>query len=883
MIGQTISHYKIVEKLGEGGMGVVYKAEDLKLERFVALKFLAPHLVQDEESRRRFQREAKAAAALDHPNICTIYEIDEAEGRVFLAMAYLDGSTVRQKVKQRPLKLDEALDIAIQAGEGLRAAHEKGIVHRDIKSANLMVNARGQVKIMDFGLAQLAEQSKLTKTATILGTPAYMSPEQAQRLPADRRTDIWSLGVVIYEMVTGRTPFEGERQQAVLYAIASEQPEPITALRVGIPTELDRIVGKALAKKPDERYQHIDEMLVDLREMQKQPGLRSPDARRAQPASKPTSRTPWYIAAAAVVIAVILGISAWLGVFGPSDDAPAAPLQAVPLTSYPGSEFSSSFSPDGNQVAFCWDGENADNLDIYVKMIGSETPLRLTTDPARDWSPAWSADGRTIAFLRGMPREKAAVLLIPAIGGPERLVAEISEPAVILRASSLLAWGPDGKELVVADRNSPGDPLALFLLSTESGEKRRLTSPPAKSRGDNGPAFSPDGRSLAFARRLRLLVSDIYLLDLAEDLTPNGEPKRLTFQNLPSSSPTWTPDGREIVYTSGLLVESMSLWRISVSGSGEPERLPVAGEEVDFPAISRRANRLAYTKRSRDINIWRLPLRESGSGAAAATRLISSTRYDYNPQHSPDGKRIAFVSSRTGTYGIWLSDADGSNAAPLFLKEGAYSGTPRWSPDGRRIAFDSNPEGQQDIYVISARGGNPIRLTTHPVDDVVASWSQGGEWMYFASRRSGQWEVWKVSVGGGEPIQVTQDGGAVAFESTDGKFVYYTKDHQFRSSLWKVPVGGGEETQVLESVRAPNFSVTPQGIYFIRPPDTDEPGRSFLIRFFDFATGRATTIHSLPPGVRASFGLTVSPDGRFILYTQVDQSQSDLMLVENFR
>ena len=170
MIGQTISHYKILEKLGEGGMGVVYKAEDLKLERFVALKFLAPHLVQDEESRRRFQREAKAAAALDHPNICTIHEIDEAEGRVFLAMAYLDGSTVRQKVKQRPLKLDEALDIAIQAGEGLRAAHEKGIVHRDIKSANLMVNARGQVKIMDFGLAQLAEQSKLTKTATILGT-----------------------------------------------------------------------------------------------------------------------------------------------------------------------------------------------------------------------------------------------------------------------------------------------------------------------------------------------------------------------------------------------------------------------------------------------------------------------------------------------------------------------------------------------------------------------------------------------------------------------------------------------------------------------------------------------------------------------------------------
>ena len=284
---------------------------------------------------------------------------------------------------------------------------------------------------MDFGLAQLAEQSKLTKTATILGTPAYMSPEQAQRLPADRRTDIWSLGVVIYEMVTGRTPFEGEREQAVLYAIATEQPEPITALRVGIPTELDRIVGKAMAKKPDERYPHIDDMLVDLRELQKQAALGSRDTRPPARVSKPASRTPWYIAAAAVVIAVILGISAWMGVFGPANgagDAPAEPLQAVPLTSYPGNEFSSSFSPDGNQVAFCWDGENADNLDIYVKMIGSETPLRLTTDPAPDFSPAWSTDGRTIAFLRRLPGGRAAALLIPAIGAPERLVAEISEP-----------------------------------------------------------------------------------------------------------------------------------------------------------------------------------------------------------------------------------------------------------------------------------------------------------------------------------------------------------------------------------------------------------------------------------------------------------------------
>ncbi len=311
--------------------------------------------------------------------------------------------------------------------------------------------------------------------------------------------------------------------------------------------------------------------------------------------------------------------------------------------------------------------------------------------------------------------------------------------------------------------------------------------------------------------------------------------------------------------------------------------MAVAGEGASLPAISRRANRLAYEKQSIDTNIWRLPLRESGSGAAAATRLISSTRGDYNPQYSPAGKRIAFSSGRTGTFGIWLSDADGSNAAPLFLKEGAHSGSPRWSPDGRRIAFDSNPEGHIDIYVISARGGNPIRLTTHPVDDTVPSWSQDGEWMYFASRRSGRHEVWKVSVGGGEPIQVTQDGGFWAFESTDGKFVYYTRDNQVRSSLWKVPVGGGEETQVLESVYSRNFSVTPQGIYFIQAPDIDYPDRSYLLRFFDFASERVKTITSLPTSVAFWGGISVSPDGRFMLYTQVDQSRSDLMLVENFR
>jgi predicted Ser/Thr protein kinase len=269
MIGQAISHYRVVEKLGEGGMGVVYKAEDTRLDRPVALKFLAPHLIKDEEGRRRFIREAKAAAALDHPNICTVYEIDEANGQTFIAMAFLDGRPLSETIAERPLAIKEALDIAIQVGAGLEAAHEKGVVHRDIKPANLMLIARGDrqvhTTIMDFGLAQLAGGSKLTQNDSTLGTVAYMSPEQVEGADTDRRTDLWALGVVLYEMIAGQRPFRGEYDKAIMYSIVNEPPEPLTAVRSGLPMEIEWIVGKTLAKEAQRRYQSAVELLVDLR------------------------------------------------------------------------------------------------------------------------------------------------------------------------------------------------------------------------------------------------------------------------------------------------------------------------------------------------------------------------------------------------------------------------------------------------------------------------------------------------------------------------------------------------------------------------------------------------------------------------------------------
>ncbi len=309
MIAQTISHYKILEKLGGGGMGVVYRAEDTKLKRTVALKFLPPDLTRDEEAKVRFIHEAQAASALDHNNICNIHEIGETDdGQMFIAMACYEGETLKKKIERGPLKIDEALDYAIQIAQGLAKAHEKGIVHRDIKPANVLITIDSVAKIVDFGLAKLAGGTKLTKAGSTLGTAAYMSPEQARGENVDARTDIWSFGVLMYEMITGQQPFKGEYANAVLYSILSSEPEPVTALRTGVPMELERIVNKCLEKGPAERYQHSDDLLADLRSMRKR--VETGEVPRAAGAVKRLTGRPWYVYAGitVIVVAVILAV-----------------------------------------------------------------------------------------------------------------------------------------------------------------------------------------------------------------------------------------------------------------------------------------------------------------------------------------------------------------------------------------------------------------------------------------------------------------------------------------------------------------------------------------------------------------------------------------------
>jgi Tol biopolymer transport system component/DNA-binding winged helix-turn-helix (wHTH) protein len=596
-------------------------------------------------------------------------------------------------------------------------------------------------------------------------------------------------------------------------------------------------------------------------------------------AAAPVAPSPpwrWRMVLAAVCLVAAAAMSVWL--LRPRRVPPAVP---VPFISYHGEVGAPSFSPDGRSVAFAWNGENEDNLDIYVKQIGTETPVRLTTDPARDFGPAWSPNARLIAFGRTLNDTRTDILILPAAGGPEVKVTETVTP---YSTRPLLAWSPDSKWLVITDTDStktsqfpefrqegPGfSRRSLFLVSTETRERRRLTSQPDRPAVDAAPAFSPDGRTLAFVRSVTLYVGNLYLLPLSRAWAPAGVPKRLTAENQSGTSPAWTPDGASIVFASGGL-------RIAARGNGEVRRLEFAGNNASFVAISRQGN-LVYSQTRSRAHIWRVALSGAGVIGGAPKQFLASNRSELNPQFSAEGKRIVFASTRGGSPELWIANADGTNPAALTSMHASWTGGPNWSPDGSHIAFDSEQGGQYEVYSIGAAGGTPRRLTNNPAVDGVPSWSRDGAWIYFMSDRSRDPQVWKMPAAGGQPVQVTNKGGYVAVESPDGRFVYYSKSSTDDTGLWKVPVGGGEETEVLPSVTHMNFAVAKDGIYFI--PKADAQGR-YAVQFFSFATGKTRPVAGLSG--RYTNGLAVSPDGKILLYSQLDTPSIDWMMVDNFR
>ncbi|MBK5294494.1 MAG: protein kinase [Acidobacteriia bacterium] len=832
MIGQTISHYRIVGQLGSGGMGVVYKAEDTNLDRVVAVKFLAAHLLESEEHKQRFLREAKAAASLDHPNICMIHEVGEADGHVFIAMGYIDGPEVRDKIKERPLKLDEALDITIQAADGLRAAHQKGVVHRDIKSSNLMLTTSGQVKVLDFGLAQLTGGTRLTKTDTVLGTPAYMSPEQAQRLATDKRTDIWSLGVVLYEMVTGRLPFAGEREPAVIYSIIHECHEPITAIRAGVPLELDRIVGKALAKKPDERYQHLDDMLVDLRALRG--NLSGARATGAMPTARSRKKLAWgALGAAGLLAAALVFMRPWLVT------APAPRLEYTQLTNFTDSATSPALSPDGRMLAFIR-GESTfvGPGQIYIKLLPDGEPLQLTHDDLPKMSPKFSMDGARITYTTYGDGAGWNTWVVPVLGGQPRLFLANAEGLTWIKA------GAGEQRLLFSEMTGRGQQMGI-VTSMESRAQQRTVYMPAEESGMAHRSYlSPDGKQvlLVLMRVSRWMPCGMTLFDgstadkqvgpSASQCTdaawspdgkwmyfsantgngyhiwrqrfPDGVPEQVTSGATEEEGIEFAPDGGSFVTSIG--TSQSTLWVHDLRG----ERQITSEGFALFPSISSNGKKLYYLRRAGGAQsivngeLWVADL-ESGQ----RERLLP----DFLMRHysiSADGERVVFaVAADAERSPVWL--AEFNRRSPPRQVTARRARKAFFGAEGE-VLFLGEDKGANILYRVKDDSSDLPEAIARPeykgaqvnLEDYGLNVSPYGKWVVARGPRDAPGALMVYPTGGGPPALICENcTQIVSFErgppppfvswSPDGKFFYLN----FQGSSYAIPLRPGQAMPII--------------------------------------------------------------------------------------
>jgi eukaryotic-like serine/threonine-protein kinase len=838
--GQTVASYEIVSFISRGGMGEVYLAQDRRLNRKVALKLLPASFTKDVDRLRRFEQEARSASALNHPNIITIYEILEISSTHVIATEFVEGETLRQRLVHSQFNIHEALQISIQIADALAAAHKAGIVHRDIKPENIMLRPDGYIKVLDFGLAKLAGNASSADSAeaptvqvrtgsgVVMGTAGYMSPEQARGLAVDARSDIFSLGALIYEMVASRKPFDGETPSDVMAAILKSEPPPLAHLVPGLPSELVRIVGKALRKDREERYQVIKDLLLDLKALKQELEFQAKLEQSVVPSSDPLSPAATHpnqqlttgsgtaqsspavssiseslsfelkrhktgvIAALAVAVLVIaaggFGLYKYLTRKPPVEHFWSMKISRLTNT---GKSIDATISPDGKYLVYVL--SDSERQSLWIRQVSNANDKEVVSPaPVGFFGITFSPDGNDLYYAIKANLDIGTLYRVPVLGGtPQKLLTGIDAP---------VSFSPDGKQFVLVRGSFPeAGQSALVIANADGSNEQTFVVRKSPDRFSpiffTGPSWSPDGKWIAASVASTGGRSTLKIFNVADRSEQN-----LNSETQFLARVQWLPDMSGLLAIGGEHPGVAQLWFISYP-EGKARRVTNDLNAYRAIGLTSDGSRLSTIQSSGIVNIWVVPNGDAKEALALRTGNIGFFASGGSSlSWLPDG-RIAFASNESGSMDIWLMDADGTNRKQLTSNSG-QNVNPAVSPDGSYIAYTSFRDGARTIWRVNVDGSNPQRLT-NGTSDIQPSISPDGKWMVYANLTDGKPCVWRSDSDGKNPVRLTTKAASNPSISPDGQhiaFFYPEAPDPFAppNRIAIIPSSGGEPIKIFD-------------------------------------------------------------------------------------